>query len=60
MRTATLALSDATAMAVKAELKSCLGRILALAQADSAPADRVYHLNLNFFPVTKDLKGLRA
>jgi uncharacterized protein (TIGR02147 family) len=60
MRTATLALSEGAAAAAKQELKACLARILDLAQADSAPADRVYHVNLNFFPMTKDLKGLRA
>lgn len=60
MRTATLSLSEGAAAAVKAELKACSDRVLALAQADNAPADRVYHLNLNFFPMTKELKGLRA
>jgi uncharacterized protein (TIGR02147 family) len=60
MRTATLALSEAGAAAVKAELKACVERILELAQGDAAPADRIFHVNLNFFPATKSLKGLRS
>jgi uncharacterized protein (TIGR02147 family) len=60
MRTATLALSEATATAVKAELKSCVERILALAQTDEQPADKVFHIKLNFFPMTKNLGGLRS
>jgi uncharacterized protein (TIGR02147 family) len=35
MRTATLALSESATAAVKGELKSCLERIVALAQSDS-------------------------
>lgn len=38
---------------MRAELKSCVARLLALAESDAGPSARVYHVNLNFFPVSK-------
>jgi uncharacterized protein (TIGR02147 family) len=60
MHTATLTFSEGAAKAAKAELKECTGRLLALAQGDTQPAAKVYHVNLNLFPVTRNLKGSRA
>ncbi|MEO7426729.1 MAG: TIGR02147 family protein [Fibrobacteria bacterium] len=58
MRTSTISLSEEAAQAVKAELKACNQRILDLTRADKLPATRVYHINLNFFPVTRKIKEL--
>lgn len=55
MLTSTLTLSEEAVLAVKAEMKEFNKRILNLAQADKKPATRVYHMNLNFFPVTRKL-----
>jgi uncharacterized protein (TIGR02147 family) len=49
-----------TARALKAEMKEFNKRVLALAQGDARPPDRVYHVNLNFFPVTRKVGGQRA
>ncbi len=57
MQTATLSLSAEAAQAAMAEMKVFLKRLLALAQADTLPAERVYQVNLNFFPVSKTVEG---
>ena len=56
MVTSTLTLSEEVAQQVKSEIKAFNQHLLNLAQADTKPATRVYHINLNLFPVTKKIK----
>lgn len=53
MHTATFTLSGAALPAVVAELQAFKNRLLKLVREDRKAADRVYHLNLNFFPMSR-------
>jgi len=51
----TLHISERTFSLIREELKKCRSKILEMAQADDA-ADRVYHVNLQMFPVASPEK----
>jgi uncharacterized protein (TIGR02147 family) len=51
LSTLTLGISEATMKAVKEELAALRDKIASLAEKDSA-ADRVYQLNMQFFPIS--------
>ncbi len=55
MLTSTLSVSQETAANIRAEIRDFNKKLLSLAKADSKPSDQVFHLNMNFFPITKNI-----
>ncbi len=51
--TVTFTMSDALAPVIAQEIKAFRARLLHLIQHDDKPANRVYHLNVQLFPVSR-------
>lgn len=56
LSTLTLAVSDKTKTIIKEELAAVRSKIASLAEKDNAP-DRVFQLNMQFFPLSDSCKG---
>lgn len=57
MHTVTLCMSEELLETVRDEIRAFKTRLLELVGNEQAEPNRVYHLNLNLFPVTKPQKG---
>jgi uncharacterized protein (TIGR02147 family) len=57
MHTVTLCMSEALFSTIKEEVRAFKNRILELAEQEKVKPERIYHLNINMFPVTKTIKG---
>ena len=55
MLTSTISVSQETAATIKTEIRDFNKKLLCLAIADPKPSDQVFHLNMNFFPITKKI-----
>jgi uncharacterized protein (TIGR02147 family) len=60
MHTVTLCMSEDTLPALREEIRSFKTRLLELVGAEKKPPERVFHLNINLFPVSKSTKGKKA
>lgn len=57
MHTVTLCMSEALVTTIKEEVRAFKNRILELVEHEQVKPERIYHLNINMFPVTKTIKG---
>ncbi|MBN1308020.1 MAG: TIGR02147 family protein [Chitinispirillaceae bacterium] len=57
MHTMTLCMSEEMLETVREEVRAFKNRLLELVGSEKKIPERVYHLNINFFPVTKSAKG---
>lgn len=57
MHTVTLCMSEDLLDAVREEVRAFKNRLLELVASEQKEPERVYHLNINLFPVTKSTKG---
>ena len=56
MHTVTLCMSENLLSAVREEVRAFKNRLLELVGSEQKNPERVYHLNINLFPVTKSVK----
>jgi len=57
MHTVTLSMPEETLDKIRQEIRDFKARLLEIAGNEKKKSDRVFHLNINLFPVTKPVKG---
>jgi uncharacterized protein (TIGR02147 family) len=57
MHTVTLCMSEDLLDTIREEIRTFKNRLLELVGNEKKEPERVFHLNINLFPVTKPIKG---
>ncbi|MBN2036585.1 MAG: TIGR02147 family protein [Chitinispirillaceae bacterium] len=60
MHTVTLCMSERLLERIRQEIRDFKERLLDIVGSEDKKPERVYHLNLNLFPVTKTIKGEKS
>jgi uncharacterized protein (TIGR02147 family) len=60
MHTVTLCMSEELLVKIREEIRDFKKRLMELVASETKNPERVFHLNINLFPVTKSIKGKKS